>query len=145
MNLTSQIVVAKGSLPQFNSHRGLLQSRHKYVKVSEDGESTTYAVMRPRQTLADRALQLISLLCFWRVSAAKATQIVMQHTGRPRECISLYSTLQERWFLYCYWKQTDCWYAEVAKDEYILAGVWVVAVSKKTGRIIVDVRANNEG
>jgi hypothetical protein len=126
-------------------HRRWLQSRPKHIKVSEDGESTTYAVRRPRRTLADRALQLLSLLCFWRVSAAKAKKIVMRHTGRPRKCITLYSTLQDRWSLYCYWNETDCWYAEVEQDEFMLVGTSIVGVSKKTGKIVVTARANDEG
>jgi hypothetical protein len=126
-------------------HRRWLQSRPKHIKVSEDSESTTYAFRRPRPTLANRALQLLSLFCFWRLSAAKAVQIVMRHTGKPRECIELYSTLQDRWCLYCYWKETDCWYAEVEQNEFMLVGTSIVGVSKKTGKIVVTARANDEG
>lgn len=144
MELVSLITVMKGTDPKFDIRKGVLQSSYKYIKVHEDTVSTTYEVKMPKQTFTDRALQFLSPLCFWCVSAAKAIRIIMQHTGRPRECIRLYSTCQDRWYLYRNWSE-PCWYAEVEKDEMLLAGTYIVGVSRKTGKIVVKDRANDEG
>ncbi len=80
-----------------------------------------------------------------KIDFQKALQIISEHTGRPQECIKLFSTEQKRWGLYKYWNDEPCWYAQVEREELILCGSWIVAVSKETGNVLFSGPARNEG
>lgn len=96
-------------------------------------------------TFWDKVLQLVSKFRWWSVSARKAVQIISTHTGRPKECIELYSEEQRRWHLYNCWSGEPCWFAQVERDECILCGTWIVVVSKKSGQVLFSGSANDEG
>lgn len=96
-------------------------------------------------TYLDKLLQFISNFMWWGVSAHKAVQIISTHTGRPKECIELYSEEQRRWHLYNYWVDEPCWFAQVERNECILCGTWSVVVSKKSGEVLFNGTASDEG
>jgi hypothetical protein len=126
---------------------GLLQSYHKYIKVRETPDGAAYEVRDPKPTFWDKAVQFLSGFRWWGVSARKAVHIISKHTGRPSECIVLYSVEQKRWYLYNCWGDEPCWYASVERDDdwCLLCGTWVVAVSKKSGKVLFSGTASDEG
>lgn len=126
---------------------GLLQSDSRLKKMRETPDSTAYEVRRPNPTFWDKVVQFVSNFRWWGVSARKAVQIISKHTGRPPECIVLYSVEQKRWHLYNCWGDEPCWYATVERgdDLCLLCGTWVVAVSKKSGEVLFSGTASDEG
>lgn len=128
-------------------NKDLLQSSHKLKKIRETPNGTDYSATIPKPTFWDKLLQFVSNFRWWGVNARKAVQIISTHTGRPKECIELYSVEQRRWNLYNYWGEDPCWYAAVKRDDdwCLLSGSWVVAVSKKTGEVLFNGTASDEG
>lgn len=136
-----------GGTHKTQGNKGLLQSSHKLKKIRETPDGTDYSVTMPKPTFWDKLLQLVSNFRWWGISARKAVQIISKHTGRPIECIKLYSEEQKRWHLYNCWGDEPCWYATVQRrdDLCLLCGTWVVAVSKKTGKVLFSGTAGDEG
>ena len=126
---------------------GLLQSDNTLKKVRETPDGAVYEGRELKPTFWDKVVQLFSGFRWWGVSARKAVHIISKHTGRPSECIVLYSVEQKSWHLYNCWGDESCWYASVERDDdlCLLCGTWVVAVSKKTGKVLFSGTASDEG
>lgn len=79
------------------------------------------------------------------ISRQKALKIAQKQCMPPIEAFEIYDSQPSGWCIYGLHSEEACWYVRRSSGTGMLSSAHAIIISKKTGRVIYDGSANDEG